>query len=87
MKTYPLEIVTPAGKKFDGPAVQLSVPAIDGSLSVLADHIPLATALKAGEVRIYLENGDTRHADCGGGMLVVTKEKVQLLSSTFDFKD
>ena len=53
MKTFPLEIVTPAGKKFDGPAVQLSVPAIDGSLSVLADHIPLATALKAGEVRIY----------------------------------
>lgn len=87
MKTYPLEIVTPAGKKFDGPALQLSVMAIDGSLSVLADHIPLATALKAGEVRIYLENGDTLHADCGGGMLVVTKEKVQLLSSTFNFKD
>lgn len=87
MKTFPLEIVTPAGKKFDGPAVQLSVPAIDGSLSVLADHIPLCTALKAGEVRVYLENGDARHADCGGGMLVVTKEKVQLLSSTFEFKD
>jgi len=87
MKTFPLEIVTPAGKKFDGQAVQLSVPAIDGSLSVLADHIPLATALKAGEVRIYLENGDARHADCAGGMLVVTKEKTQLLSSTFEFKD
>lgn len=87
MKTYRLEIVTPVGKMFDGDAVQLSVPAIDGSLSVLADHIPLVTALKGGECRIYLENGDARHAVCDGGMLFVTKEKVQLLSSTFSFKD
>ena len=87
MKSFRLEITTPAGVSFADDAVQLSVRAIDGSLAIMAGHIPLVTAVSPGECRVYLESGDIKHADCEGGMLVVTAEKVQLLSSAFKFKD
>ncbi len=86
MKNFTLKITTPNGPAFDGEAVQLSVRAIDGELAVMADHIPMVTALKNGECRVYLPNGDMKRAECGGGMLIVEKEAVQLLSSSFAFK-
>lgn len=86
MKNFRLEITTPSGVCFADNAVQLSAVAVDGSLSIMAGHIPLVTALKGGECRVYLENGDVKHADCDGGMLVVTADKVRLLSSSFTFK-
>ena len=86
MKNFVLEIKTPDGPVFSGEAVQLSVRAIDGELAVMADHIPLVTALKSGDCRVYLSSGEVKNADCKGGMLIVTKEKVQLLSSSFEFK-
>ena len=85
MKNFTLEITTPAGVRFSGDAVQLSVRAIDGELAVMADHIPLVTALNDGECRIYLPDGEMRRATVGGGLLFVSKEKTKLLSSTFEF--
>ncbi|MBQ9468560.1 MAG: F0F1 ATP synthase subunit epsilon [Clostridia bacterium] len=87
MKTFHLEIVTPEGVAFSGDAVQLSVRAVSGSMSVLAGHIPLVTALKNGECRVYEKEGVAREAECSGGMLSVTKENVRLLCTYFAFKE
>ena len=86
MKNFRLEITTPAGVLFSGDAVQLSVRAIDGEMAVMADHVPVSTALTDGECRVYLSDGEMRRAKCSGGLLVVSGEKVQLLSSTFEFE-
>lgn len=89
MKSFKLEIATPDGLRYDGEAVQVSVRGIGGELAILAGHIPFSTALKNGECRVYVgdEGKDIRHADCGGGMLIVTKECVRILSSDFTWKD
>ncbi len=89
MKTFRLYIASPDGMRYDGDAVQLSVRGIGGELAVLAGHIPFVTALAEGECRIYAgEDGKTvRHAFCRGGMLIVSKDSVRLLSSDFEFKD
>ena len=87
MKTFPLEIVTPEGAAYQGNAVQLSVRAVSGSLSVLAGHIPMMTALKSGVCRVYEEENKPLEAECSGGLLSVTKEKVTLLCSFFAFKE
>ncbi|MBQ8399893.1 MAG: hypothetical protein IJX08_08025 [Clostridia bacterium] len=87
MKNFLLEIVTPQGVAYEGNAVQLSVRAIDGSLSVLADHIPMVTALKSAPCRVYLDASTVKEADCSGGILSVEKEKVCLLCSSFVFKE
>ncbi len=85
MKDFELEIVTPTGVAYKGMAVQLSVRAIDGSLSVLAGHIPMITALKEGPCRIYRQEGSPMEAKCSGGVLSVTKEGVRLLCTSFSF--
>lgn len=85
MKNFRLEITTPAGVRFSDEAVQLSVRAVDGELAVMAGHIPLVTALRDGECRVYLPDGSVKKAKCGGGLLFVEGDKTRLLSSTFEF--
>ncbi|MBR2847854.1 MAG: F0F1 ATP synthase subunit epsilon [Clostridia bacterium] len=82
MKTFHLEIAAPDGLRYDGDAVQLSVRGTEGELAILFGHIPLVTALKAGECRVYV--GDAvRRAKYSGGILTVTKETVRMLSAEF----
>lgn len=87
MKTFKLQIAAPDGLRYDGEAVQLSVRGIGGELAVLAGHIPFVTALKSGECRVYAEEGKIRRANCSGGMLMVSKECVRVLSSDFKWLD
>ena len=85
MKTFKLQIAAPDGLRYDGEAVQISVRGIEGDLAVLAGHIPFVTALAEGECRVYTgEGGDSiRRARCSGGMLMVSKDSVRVLSSDF----
>jgi F-type H+-transporting ATPase subunit epsilon len=85
MKTFELEIVTPEGAVYADKAVQLSVMAIDGSRSILANHIPLVTALKSAPCRIYVDDRTVKEGICSGGVLSVEKEKVRLLCTSFVF--
>ena len=87
MKTFRLQIAAPDGMRYDGEAVQLSVRGIAGDLAILAGHIPFVTALKDGECRVYTgEDGQIRRARCRGGMLIVSKEAVRVMSSSFEWE-
>ena len=84
MKTFHLQIAAPDGMRYDGDAVQLSVRGTEGDLAVLAGHIPFATALRAGECRVYTGEGDTvRRAAYSGGMLSVSGGTVRMISADF----
>lgn len=89
MKSFKLEIASPDGMKYDGEAVQVSVRGIGGDLAILAGHIPFVTALAGGECRVYVgeEGKEIKRANCNGGMLMVTKECVRILSSDFTWKE
>ena len=89
MKAFKVQIAAPDGLRYDGEAVQLSVRGIGGDLAVLAGHIPFVTALKDGECRLYTgENGENvRRARCRGGMLIVSKEAVRVMSSDFEWEN
>ena len=89
MKSFKLQIAAPDGLRFDGDAVQLSVRGIAGDLAVLAGHIPFVTALKDGDCRVYLgeDGSEIRRAHCRGGMLIVSKEAVRVMSSDFVWED
>ena len=83
MNTFKLQIAAPDGMRYDGDAVQISVRGIEGDLAVMAGHIPFVTALKSGECRVYTDEKTVRRANCSGGMLMVSKDCVRLLSSDF----
>ncbi len=84
--TYHLQIVTPDGKYFDGQAVRLTVPTIDGQVGILARHINFVTALGMGKAKLVTEEGE-RTAACIGGMLAVTDGNVKVVATTFEWAE
>ena len=86
MSQFHLQIITPDGVQFDGDSSQLSVRATEGELAIMAGHLPLVTALSAGECRVYTQDG-IRKAHCSGGMLSCNKEITRLFSTDFRWKN
>ncbi|OYU47275.1 MAG: F0F1 ATP synthase subunit epsilon [Rhizobiales bacterium PAR1] len=52
MATFPFELVSPERVLFSGEATQVVVPASEGEISVLANHAPFMSALRAGVVTV-----------------------------------
>ena len=87
MKRFHLSVVTPDGKKYDGPAQSLTVRTIEGDVQILADHIDYFGAVAVGPCRIADANGNLRRASCAGGFLSVRQNEVRLVPTTFEYAD
>jgi len=77
-----LEIITPKGIEFAGPAEKIILPATTGEITVLPDHMPLISVLKAGKMKIIAENKETEK-EIEGGVLEVGKGKIIILLKKF----
>ena len=86
MRPFHLQIVTPSGTCYDGNVHEVTVPSIDGAVSILAGHIPYVTALGKGPCTVYALEGVLR-GTCTGGMLTVTKEGVRVVTSVLVWDD
>ena len=58
----------------------------NGDLAVLAGHTPFMTSVQKGECKVTFNDNDERLANIDGGILSVDKEKVTLLSGSFNWK-
>lgn len=57
---------------FDGEAYSLTVPAVDGEMTVLGEHMPLITTLKKGSLTLRETAGsDPKTYEIEGGVLEV----------------
>jgi len=83
MKLFKLIVSTPNGNALEKEITMLSVRGTEGSLAVMAGHIPFITTTKAGEVKIKTE-GDEEIYEASSGMLTVTREATTLLCGTFE---
>ena len=86
MKQFKLIISTPEGNKLEKDITMLSLRGAEGSLAVMANHIPFITTTKEGEIKIIDAEGNEILANAGSGMLTVTKESTTLLCGTLDLK-
>ncbi len=86
MSSFHLQIVTPDGEFFDGPAERVKVRTINGDVAILAGHIPYVTALGTGEASVTVD-GEVRKAAASGGMLSVTPEVVRVVATTFEWAE
>ena len=60
---------------FEGEAYSLTVPAAEGEMTVLGEHMPLITTLKAGEVRVQVQaDGEPERFAIEGGVLEVRRD-------------
>jgi len=60
------KIATPEKVVYENEIEQVSVPTMDGEITILPNHIPLVSVLKAGELRIKDKNGEQIMAVSGG---------------------
>jgi F-type H+-transporting ATPase subunit epsilon len=75
--TFPVEVLTPEGKAWEGEVEMISTRTTVGSIGVLANHAPLMAMLEPTELRLYesgsenAPNGDAVRFAQGEGYLQV----------------
>ncbi len=78
--TIHVDIVSAEEKIYSGLAELVVAPAEEGDVGIAARHAPLLTRLKAGEVRVLAENGETLPFFVSGGILEVQPHVVSVLA-------
>lgn len=78
-ESFHFEITTPAGQEFAAEITQVSLPTVDGEITVLAHHEPLVSLLVPGELRI-VTNGEVRPYAIAGGVLEVQNNRAVVLA-------
>ncbi|HVZ76107.1 MAG TPA: hypothetical protein VG934_02430 [Candidatus Paceibacterota bacterium] len=65
---------------YDGEAHSMTVPAADGEMTVLGEHMPLITTLKPGTIVLReTQEGSPREIPIEGGVLEVRQEGVTII--------
>ena len=87
MSAFHLKIATPDGNVFDDPVSQLILRGSEGDLAILTGHIPFATGVQPGSVKLTLEDGSELLGHTEGVLLTVGSEHTTLLSSSFRWEE
>ncbi len=74
-----LQIITPDNSIYDGEAILVQLPGIDGSFEVLENHAALISALKKGDVRVIKTDKSEVLFPINGGVIEVLNNKVLIL--------
>jgi F-type H+-transporting ATPase subunit epsilon len=86
MATLHLEIVTAEKTVFSGEVDSVTVPGGGGVMGVLANHAPVLSTLKPGELRIKIGNQVDEYA-IGGGFIDINNNKVVILADSAERAD
>jgi F-type H+-transporting ATPase subunit epsilon len=84
-KTFPVEVLTPEGKAFEGEVEMLSTRTNTGSIGIRANHAPLMAILDPTELRLYESEGEpTRFAQGEGYLQVVNNSALVLVDEVME---
>ena len=78
-KTFPVEVLTPEGKAYEGEVEMLSTRTNTGSIGIRANHAPLMAILDPTELRLYEDEGEPKRFAQGEGYLQVVKNTALVL--------
>ena len=85
MNTFRLNISSYEGTVFEEEVTMLILRGASGDLAIMAGHIPFATSVVPGEIRIMIDDSKELKAKTNGGLLTVDKDKTTLLSGSFQW--
>lgn len=83
---FSLSVITPEKTVFEGSATSISVPSIDGEITVLQDHAPLIALLASGEMTVS-DQTSRRHMVVHGGFVQVSENTVQILTDAAELEE
>ncbi len=78
---FRLDIVTPERLVYSQDVDVLTVPTVQGEISILAKHVPLVSIISPGEVKIKRDN-EIEYMAISGGFVQVIPNKVIILADT-----
>src|SRR5262252_2161612 len=78
--TTKLEIATPEGTAFSADVEMVTLPAVEGEMGVLPQHVRLITQLVPGELTIRKDGRDEFLA-VGEGLVEVTNDRVSIVTN------
>lgn len=81
MSQLKLIITTPEKVVYQDMVDSVTLPTIDGEITVLPNHIPLVSVLKAGEL-VFRKGGEVFPYAIGGGFVEVDGKKLNVLADT-----
>jgi len=74
------KIVTPEKVVYEDEIIQVTIPTIDGEITVLENHIPLVSVLKSGDLIIKDKDGEHHMAVAGGFLEVNANNEIVILA-------
>ena len=83
--TFPLDIVTPEKMILSETVSAVQLPAVSGSMGILAGHAPLLAELGVGECVVKTVSEGEKTLVIAGGFVEVSREKVTVLADTAEF--
>ena len=87
MSSMHLKIVTPERVIHDSRAMQITVPTLEGEVTILPHHSALVGVLKPGEMIMLDEQGKALPLAVSGGFLQVADNEVVVLADTAERAD
>ncbi len=81
-----VDIITPDETVYSGPAQAVTLPTVDGEITVLGGHVPLITVLGSGSMVIRLE-GEEKLFAVSRGVVEVTGTHLKVLADIADRAD
>jgi F-type H+-transporting ATPase subunit epsilon len=80
MSTLKFKIVTPEKVIYENEINQVTIPTMSGEITILPNHIPLISVLKAGELKIKDKDGEHNMAVSGGFLEVRGNNEIVILA-------
>lgn len=75
-----LVVLSPTKKILETECAQVTIPTVEGQITVLPRHIPLFTQMGSGEVRVKSETGEEKSLAVSGGFANIRSGEVVLLA-------
>jgi F-type H+-transporting ATPase subunit epsilon len=83
--TLHAEVLTPEGEVFSGEVRQLSTRTKVGEIGILANHVPVLARLQPTELRLHMEDGETkRYAQAEGWLQVFANHALVLVGEAVE---
>lgn len=75
-----VELVAADRQVWEGEASMVSARGTEGDIGIMPGHIPVVTALAAGEVRIVSDGGGRQTVHTDGGFMSVDHDRVTIVA-------
>lgn len=87
MSTFSLRIIACDRVFYEGECEMLIIPGYDGEIGIMANHMPMTTAIEVGEIRYKLTDGTWQTAIVSDGLIKVNDNHVEVLVFSAEHPD